>query len=240
MIHPMMKFEHFEAALQQIEMPPPDELATRITALPTAGSLIEPCTAWLFINLMLHRARQRWARKELQRHFPSFFVSEPDQEPQFKPVPGMPEWRLVFVCDVWGTIVHRVTGELIVVDRVRHRGEYIVFPHETQRDVTSRSPWDVPARLTATTGGLQTAIDELVAVRILLETDFYGLAWEDSEDPEAHRLSRRVSSMSRAVHNFRHLWDEPRNRLWLAAIIGDWPSANELASATMMRRFDAR
>ena len=100
--------------------------------------------------------------------------------------------------------------------------------------VPSGSPWDIPGRLAAAArdGELEAAIEELVLVRILLETDFYGLAWEEMVgDPNAHRLSESAHRMSRGVSRFRRLWDAPDNRLWLAAAIGDWPSANELAQS---------
>ena len=76
----------------------------------------------------------------------------------------------------------------------------------------------------------RVAVDALVAARILLEIDFYGLAWEGIGDPDAHRLSQRVRGMSRGVNEFHRLWGNPDNRLWLAAVIGDWPTANELAA----------
>ncbi len=100
--------------------------------------------------------------------------------------------------------------------------------------VHAKSAWDIPGRLAAATGdgGLEAAIEELVLVRILLETDFYGLAWEEMVgDPDAHRLSETACRLSRGVSRFRRLWDDPDNRLWLAAAIGDWPSANELAQS---------
>jgi len=37
--------------------------------------------------------------------------------------------------------------------------------------------------------------------------------------------------VSDAVLTFQQLWEDPSNRLWLAAAIGDWPTANELAQS---------
>ena len=81
MIHPSTKFLDFETVLQRIDVPPPGEMAARISALPKAGVLPGPATTWLFINLMLYRARQRWARKQLQQHLPDFFVGGGEPAP---------------------------------------------------------------------------------------------------------------------------------------------------------------
>ena len=238
MIHPSNKFLDFETVLQQIDVPPPGEMVARISALPKAGTLPGPATTWLFINLMLYRIRQRWARKQLQQHIPDFFVGDGDPAPlsEGERIPGMPEWQLDAVFDGWGAIAHRGTREYIS-GLSRQRGRHaqdLVFPHELREMVHAKSPWDIPGRLAAATGDgeLEAAIEELVLVRILLETDFYGLAWEEMVgDPDAHRLSETACRLSRGVSRFRRLWDDPDNRLWLAAAIGDWPSANELAQS---------
>ena len=123
MIHPSNKFLDFETVLQQIDVPPPGEMVARISALPKAGTLPGPATTWLFFNLMLYRARQRWARKQLQQHLPDFFVGDGEPAPlsEGERIPGMPEWQLDAVFDGWGAIVHRGTREYIS-GLSRHRG----------------------------------------------------------------------------------------------------------------------
>ena len=238
MIHPSNKFLDFETVLQQIDVPPAGEIAARISALPKAGMLPGPATTWLFINLMLYRARQRWARKQLQQHLPDFFVGDGEPAPlsEGERIPGMPEWQLDAVFDGWGAIVHRGTA------RIHQRPQPPARAPRPGPGLSARTAGNGSCqvclghsgRLAAATGDgeLEAAIEELVLVRILLETDFYGLAWEEMVgDPDAHRLSETAHRLSRGVSRFRRLWDDPDNRLWLAAAIGDWPSANELAQS---------
>lgn len=235
MLHPSERFACLEMALHKVAVPLPGALGGRIAALPQAGTLPDPGTAWLFVNSMLYRGRQQWARKQLQQHLPSFFVDKDAPIPLKEgiPIPGMLDWQLDIVFDHWGAITHRSTREYISgLSRHRHVGEQLIFPHDIPGMVPSNSTWDIPGRLTAAARGheLRVAVDALVAARILLEIDFYGLAWEGIGDPNAHRLSQRVCGMSRGVHEFHRLWENPDNRLWLAAVIGDWPTANELAA----------
>jgi hypothetical protein len=143
----------------------------------------------------------------------------------------MPDWRLVVASDQWGIIENKATGEKIIVNRARPIGEPMVFPRESPSFVPSESPWDIWGRVAAHTSGVEMrrAIDDLVAARVLLEISFFDEPWEDQGDPEAHRLAQWVRGMFRDVRRFRDLWSEPDNRVWLAVLIGDWASANELA-----------
>ena len=114
MIHPRNKFLNFTDILQQITIPPRDEMAVRIAALPKAGTLPEPAATWLFFNLMLYCARQRWARAQLQQHLPSLFADDEDlKQHENERIPGMPEWQLTEVVDHLVAIRHRGTQECI-------------------------------------------------------------------------------------------------------------------------------
>ena len=97
----------------------------------------------------------------------------------------------------------------------------------------SDSPWDIPGRLAAAVQGgeLAAAAEDLVRVRVLRETDIDGGAVEYSHSHHCHRLSKGAHGLSSCVSRFCQLWEDPSNRLWLAAAIGDWPSANELAQS---------
>jgi hypothetical protein len=94
---------------------------------------------------------------------------------------------------------------------------------------------------------VEFATTELVAARVLLETYFDGSPFEEKGEADAHRLSRMACAVARSVSTFCRLWKEPHNRLWLAALVGDWPSANELVQShldpqvrrTVGERFEA-
>jgi hypothetical protein len=115
MLHPSERFACLEMALHKVDVPPPDALGGRISALPQAGTLPDPGTAWLFVSSMLYRGRQQWAHKQLQQHLPSFFVDKDAPMPlkEGMPIPGMPDWQLDIVFDHWGAIAHRSTREYI-------------------------------------------------------------------------------------------------------------------------------
>jgi hypothetical protein len=253
MLHVGWKFDLLKTALADIEsdVPTPAELATWLADEPMGEWLPTPASIWLFIGLVLFRDRQRWAYRELRRNFPDYFIRKGKIRDlaEDATIPGMPDWRLVQVSDRWGIIGNKAMGEKIVVNRARPVGEPLIFPAQLPSFVPAASPWDIWGRLAANTSGheMQLAIDDLVAARVLLEISFFDEPWEGQKDPEAYRLALWVRGMFRDVRRFRDLWSEPENRLWLAVLIGDWVSANELAQAhhdpnvkrIVSERFDA-
>jgi len=235
MIRPDRKHFNLEYALAIATETPKDDLATRIEGQPNPGTLPEPSSSWLCINLMLYRDRQRWACKELQEHFPRFFTGqgEPLEQLFATRMPGMPAWYVVIADADWGAIHNDTTMEKIVINRYPEVIEHICFPEELTGPGPSANPWDIAGRLAVRARGreIHAAIDELMAAGILLKTDSDGVVFEEICPPFVNRLAQCARHMRRSVRKFRRLWEDPKNRLWLAALIGDWPSANEIAQA---------
>lgn len=72
----------------------------------------------------------------------------------------------------------------------------------------------------------QQAVDELVEAELLETTD------DDPRDLPPYRLAEWGRSHSDVLVRFQKLWAEPSNRLWLAALIGDWEAARAAAAAS--------
>ena len=225
------QFSQLENALTQVDAPPADELAARIAALPRPGKLPSPASTWLLFFLVLYGRRQRSMRRRLARCFPDVFSDE--ELTSGAALPGMPQWRLTLKAGHLIIVAHEVTGEQLAINDRPLGDEHLVLAAFIPTWLRPRSMWDVGGRLLASigSGSILTAIEELVAARVLVEIDFFGFVWEKDRFPEGHRLAYWVRRMYPAVSRFCRLWAEETNRLWLAAIIGDWPSADELAQS---------
>ena len=73
-------------------------------------------------------------------------------------------------------------------------------------------------------------IDNLVAAGYLTGIDYDGMPSDPQFQPGGHRLNHRIAKRySPHVVQFCESWKQSENRLWLAALIGDWLLAHELA-----------
>lgn len=235
MIHPYRKVFNLELGLVQADETPQDDLAAQIDAQPRPGSLPKPSSSWLLINLVLYRDRQLWACKELLERFPLFFAGtgEPLEELFATSIPGMPDWYVVIADATWGEIVNDMTTEKIIINRDPDVAEHVVCPEDLPGHGPSRSPWDIAGRLATRAAGreIHAAVDELVAAGALLRTDLDGIVFEEIGPCAFNRLTTCVRRVSDNVRRFQDLWEDETNRLWLAVLIGDWPSAHEIAQS---------
>lgn len=226
------KFHTFLASLARCEERMPDDLATALRRLPEADEMPSPWESWTLIGLIRHWRRQQWVAEIVHTRlsgdrtriaeFGAF--GHPDEVPQSGTVPGLPEWEFYFhgrgCC-----LTHKLHGESIDVDFFDDSADYF----DTwffERFLESLRRADLPEQrlreLHPSVCGLSIAIFDLLAAG--------GLVPLPGRDCHPYRLSDEVAATADRVDSFCTAWHDKRRRLWLAALIGDWLTANDLAS----------
>lgn len=226
-------------ALSRAGDDPPQDLATAIQALPPVGSLPSPWETWTLAWLFACRRRQLWAQELIRERLPKMVPPSPKLRRQLQPVevlvPEWTDWLVQMEADLdYAYLIHRLTGEVLGVDVSADRRENPLFLYECVRDLKPDYGWTPTGRLLALHPNPLTmwfAIEELKGVGVLERFDF-GLDEEEMEDVEAYRFSHDVLPHAAAAREFWEAWDDPIRRLWLAALVGDWLAAEELARRT--------
>jgi hypothetical protein len=217
------------AALSRVEGP------GDIRHLPEPGALPSPWETWTLFGLARHRGRQLWVADLVRtrlRGTPTDLavvgaLGHPEGVPQLGPVPGMPEWEYYFHgrgCRV----THKVDGESIDVDFYGDTAEYFDTYFYTHYLESLRRPEPPEQRLRALHPSPRTitlAIADLLAAGAL--TPLQG------RDAHPYRLADEVTDALDAIDAFCAAWADPSRRVWLAALIGDWPAADEAAPAEL-------
>ena len=237
---------HFYAilhALKQSAHAPPRNLTEAIRALPPVGILPMFWTVWLFIALLVFRQRQIWAESFVRQHLPDAFppghifqTSKPGDE---FTLPGAPEWRVVLE-PAWGfgDLKHIVTKEWITFDLTGDYIEPIIYLSLLDCRITQPvSPWHPAGWLLelhpSSEDMIQHAIDDLVAAQYLTAINDDGEPYDPDLEPPGYRLNFEIAERySPHVLQFCDRWKDPSQRLWLAALIGDWLLAHKLAQQT--------
>jgi hypothetical protein len=220
--------------------PVPHDLVAALQALPEPGALPSPWDTWTAIGLCRHQARQAWLLKVVRDRLfvdPAALArggafAHPSALPDHGPVPGLAQWHYMF----HGTgccLVHEASGEAIDVDFEDGTPDHFDTYFYVGYIRSLRAP-DVPeARLQALCPDgelLAHATFALQDAGVLLRGD--------------HRVHFRLSAALQAAHGAvdalaRALADESR-RCWLAARLGDWPWAHELAPPELRPHLAAR
>ena len=200
-------------------------------ALPEPGGLPSPWETWTLIGLVRHRERQLWVETVVRtrlRGDPADLAAigalgPPEGVKQSGSVPGLPEWEYYFhgrgCC-----LPHKVNGDAIDVDFWDDSAEYFDAYFYTRYLDSLRHPEPAEERLKELHRSLRPvgiAIKDLVA----------GGALTPLPEHESHpRISEEVLAHADAIEAFCLAWAVPARRLWLAALIGDWPAAADAAA----------
>jgi hypothetical protein len=223
----------------------PSDLKLAIGELPVVGEFPSPWATWTLIELVRYRRRQIWAEGLVGDRLPhlaaarseaitvGFDPSSPEwedsEEIEEGYVPGSPDWGYAAEPRLdYCNLTERVTGEVInVVLSSRGGAGTYCFISELIRSWERRNAHGACARLLQLHPSLVTvhlAIDELTRSGLLEE-----VLYDEPTDCYAERLSPDVVARCAEIEHFVEAWEGGRNRLWLAAIIGDWPAAHAAA-----------
>ena len=217
------------AAFSRVDRPAPDGIASFLRALPEPGALLSPWETWTLIGLVRHRERQLWVAEIIRtrlRGAPSDLAAMGalghPEVPQSGPVPGMPEWEYFFHGRGCCISHKKIDGDAIDVDFWDNSAEYFdAFFYKNYLESLRRPepPEQRLRELHPSARAVRIAVNDLIALRAL--TPLTG--------SEAHpfRIADDVLSFADAIASFCTAWAAPDRRVWLAALIGDWPAADE-------------
>jgi hypothetical protein len=223
----------------------PDDLPTHVLkamrALPPSELLPPPRATWLLLALFAYRERQEWAKQFVRKHLREAVPPSDrlcglcEKDPPLEmAVPGDPEWQVNLETGFgYGLLIHRSTRELITFGLSRERREVILFLEDFGKHVKPASRWEPAGRaleLNPDPAEMWRSIDDLAAARIVDPIDFNGSSFHPWMGDCNHRLNRHLcTEYATAIVRFLRQWEDANRRLWLAAMIGDWELADELA-----------
>lgn len=225
------RFRQLFLEMKQAVQAQPEDLIDALNALPTVGALPPPLWSWLFVVLLHLRKRQQAWTRLLQDRRPELVPLRRDAEPMEVTVPGRREWKVKLDPFVgFGTATHRTTGEAVPFSLDPRRPEVGLYEQELQ-SMKPSAPWTPEARLLELDAqdGLWNAIEGLMNLGYLRNVEIDGTPSEPGITGGPYRLTRRAIRHAWLIERFSRRWADPQWRLWLAAAIGDWPLAHELA-----------
>jgi hypothetical protein len=182
------------------------------------------------VALLRHHQRQTWVGEvvinrlggDLMKIAKGGSFGHPPGLPQSGPVPGLPEWEYYFH-GRGSCLTHRITGESIDVDFFDDCADYFDTWFFEQYLKSLRSPEPAEQRLLELYPSLRPmhlTVSDLLKAGMLIRLD----------ESHAYRLSDDVLQHSDTMASFCKAWEGPSQRLWLAALVGDWPAAHEAAA----------
>lgn len=221
------------AAIRRAQEPEPDNLLDELEQLPAVGELPSPWETWTLIGLCRYRHRQYWVAEivrtrlsgDLQQLANMGALGHPQDLAQSGPVPGMSDWEYFFH-GIGCCITHKVDGDAIDVDFWADDSTDYIGHYFHRRYLTSlRKPEPPEARLRE----LHPTVDAIsIAVSDLLLAGALEPLKENGSHP--YRLADEITAVSDVIDDFCDAWSDVDRRVWLAALIGDWPAAEEVAA----------
>jgi uncharacterized protein DUF6896 len=219
-------------AFARVKEPEPDDLVSALRRLPEPGVLPSPWDAWTLIGLVRHRERQLWVAELIRTRLqgaPADLAARgalgghPEAVPQSGSVPGMPEWEYFFhgrgCC-----IRHKVDGDTIDVDFWDDSADYFdtfFYTHYLESLRHPEPPEERVRELHSSDSTVRVAIADLLAAG--------ALAALPGGDAHPYRLADDVMTVADDVNHFCSVWLQPRRRVWLAGLVGDWLAADQAA-----------
>ncbi|MBN9121267.1 MAG: hypothetical protein J0I06_19300, partial [Planctomycetes bacterium] len=226
------RFDTLMAALSRAGNPAPVDHASALQGLPEPETLPSPWETWTLIGLLRHRGRQIWVANIVRnrlRGAPSDLAAvgalgHPEGVKQLGPVPGLPEWEYYFHgrgC----RLTHKVDGTEIDVDFFDDSADYFdtfFYKNYLESLRNPEPPEQCLRELHPSARAIALAVEDLLKAGALIPLE--------GRDSHPYRVSDRVLDAVEAINVFCAAWASTERRLWLAALIGDWPAANEAAA----------
>lgn len=224
------EFQSLFAALREARRLEPLDLIAAVQALPPVARLPSPWETWTLIGLVRHRRRQLWVGDTITARLGANLLElgrmgalGHPPVPQSGPVPGLPEWEYYFhgkgCC-----LTHKVTGEAIDVDFFDDSAEYfdLWFYQNHLKSLRDLPP---PERrlldLHPSVEPIRLAAENLLRAGVLAPLP--------GRDAFPFRVADPVLEYEEDVTLFGKSWADQDRRLWLAALVGDWPAAHDEA-----------
>jgi hypothetical protein len=225
----MMRYSNLLDAFRHAWAATPDDLADALRRLPQTGEMLSPWATWTLIELARHRRRQLWGGDLILERLPGGLprLEELCRTEQVIAgyIPGSPQWEYCIEGALgYCTLSDWVTGEVITVV-ISPEGDPAgyFFCVDLIRSWERGQLHGVGTRLLQLHPSLLTvhlAVEELKRCRLVEEVCIY-----EPMDFVAERLSPTASAHADQIQSFVEFWDAGKDRLWLAALVGDWLAA---------------
>jgi hypothetical protein len=226
------RFLRLLKTLSEIRFQPPTDLPAFLKSLPPPSTLPSPWLTWMMIGLFRHRERQAWVKSviihRLQADIEAIsshgYSGHPSHLKPTGTVPGLPEWDYDFH-GIGCRLSHKVSGEEIDVDFRADSAEYFDEYFYSNYLKSLRLPEPPEQRLLSlypSTRPIRLAFETLRESRILIPFSEQG--------QHALRLTDELMRFDSVIESVCRSWEDPANTIWLAAIIGDWPAADDAAA----------
>ncbi|MEW4454140.1 hypothetical protein AB1L30_15815 [Bremerella sp. JC817] len=226
------KIQRLLAAIDQAIQSESDgvDLPELLTRLPAPGTLPSPWEAWGLIVLMRHRRRQQWVQTMVETRLDGNIAAigqmgslgHPEDHPRRGSLPGMSEWEYFFHgCGC--CLSHKVNGDAIDVDFHDGSANYFdtyFFEHYLNSLRHAEPPEQRLQQLHPSQEAVSLFFENLRRLGVLVPL----------RDESTHplRLADDVVEYEDSIDQFCQKWAR-EDRLMLAAIIGDWLSADAMA-----------
>lgn len=226
------RFLRLLKTLSEIRFQPPTDLPAFLKSLPAPSTLPSPWLTWLMIGLFRHRERQAWVKSvvihRLQADIEAIsshgYSGHPSHLKPTGTVPGMSDWEYDFH-GIGCRLSHKVSGEEIDVDFRADSAEYFDEYFYSNYLKSLRMPEPPEQRLLSlypSTRTIRLAFEALREAEILIPFS--------DQSQNALRLTDELMRFDSVIESVCRSWEDPANTIWLAAIIGDWPAADDAAA----------
>jgi hypothetical protein len=221
----IVRIDRFWRACGQLDRP--FDAAGAWRSLPAPGDLPSPWLTWTLIALVRHRRRQAWVGELVRKRLGGDLgllaacgaLGHPDWKSPCGTVPGLPEWEYYFH-GIGCCLTHRVTGEEIDVDFFGDHAEgfsYFFFQNFLRSLRNPEPPEQRLIELHPSLEPIRLAFDHLHALGLLTTTS----------ECSAPCLTESVVTRAELIDDFCARWNDPAQRPWLGALIGDWIAAEK-------------
>ena len=134
-------------------------------------------------------------------------------------LPGLPEWECL-LDGMYSLVTDRISGEEIHVDLVNGPGifsfcQLATYFHSHKQPGPAASAL---LELHPSCWALRLTVDELRTAGLIRDVDAFDF-----------ELCEAAQALEGPISAFLDAWQDPDRRLWLAALIGDWPAARAAA-----------
>jgi hypothetical protein len=219
---------------------PPSDIGQAIRDLPEPYLLPNSWASWLLFSLACYHRLQESIERAVQHFAPGCIPPSLEMLEQEQPVmltlnePGIWPDAVELECHCgFGRTTERGSDEIITFGlSPQTRG---VFFADVFRSVTTthgEPSWKRLRELHPSNLAIDNGLSDLETAGLVERVSLFDTFVDPDVEPDAYRLSAPALWQRPMIERFCRRWQDRQQRLWLAATVGDWLKADELAERT--------